>query len=44
VQVGIEQATGIVYNITGGNDLTLHEVRGSVREGRLVAPDAILRT
>lgn len=25
-QVGIEQATGIVYNITGPEDMTLHEV------------------
>jgi cell division protein FtsZ len=27
LEVGIEQATGIVYNITGPPDMTLHEVR-----------------
>ena len=26
-QVGIDQATGIVYNITGPEDMTLHELR-----------------
>mmetsp|Transcript_13959 Transcript_13959/g.16851 ORF Transcript_13959/g.16851 Transcript_13959/m.16851 type:complete len:485 (-) Transcript_13959:208-1662(-) len=26
LEVGIEKATGIVWNITGGSDLTLHEV------------------
>eukprot|EP00958_Prasinococcus_capsulatus_P021860 scaffold3030_cov305-Prasinococcus_capsulatus_cf.AAC.4 len=26
LDVGIERATGIVWNITGGSDLTLHEV------------------
>lgn len=25
-QVGIDKATGIVWNVTGGDDLTLHEV------------------
>ena len=27
LEVGIEQATGIVYNITGPEDMTLYEVR-----------------
>jgi hypothetical protein len=27
-QVGIDQATGIVYNITGPEDMTLYEVGG----------------
>lgn len=26
LDIGIERATGIVWNITGGNDLTLYEV------------------
>ncbi|KAM0947481.1 putative tubulin GTPase [Dioscorea sansibarensis] len=29
LDVGIERATGIVWNITGGNDLTLHEVNAA---------------
>lgn len=27
LDMGIERATGIVWNITGGADLTLHEAR-----------------
>ncbi|KAH7685671.1 Tubulin GTPase protein [Dioscorea alata] len=29
LDIGIERATGIVWNITGGNDLTLHEVNAA---------------
>jgi cell division protein FtsZ len=29
LDIGIERATGIVWNITGGRDMTLYEVRGS---------------
>lgn len=28
LDIGIERATGIVWNITGGSDLTLYEVCG----------------
>jgi hypothetical protein len=28
LDIGIERATGIVWNITGGSDLTLFEVAG----------------
>lgn len=37
--MGIEKATGIVWNITGGDDLTLHEVSPSLLAARaLPAP------
>lgn len=33
LDMGIERATGIVWNITGGADLTLHEARHATRHG-----------
>ena len=43
LEVGIEQATGIVYNITGPEDMTLHEVNEAAAIiYDLVDPDANL--
>lgn len=43
LDVGIAQATGIVWNITGGPDMTLSEVNAAAQEiYRLVDPDANL--
>ena len=35
IERSIERATGIVYNITGGSDLTLQEVGWLLRQQRL---------
>jgi cell division protein FtsZ len=41
LEVGIEQATGIVYNITGPPDMSLHEVgRGTRGDGWLLGATA----
>ncbi|WOL04525.1 cell division protein [Canna indica] len=43
LDIGIERATGIVWNITGGNDLTLHEVNAAAEViNDLVDPGANL--
>eukprot|EP00897_Mesotaenium_endlicherianum_P008583 jgi/Mesen1/7753/ME000407S06953 len=43
LDMGISQATGIVWNITGGSDMTLNEVNAAAQEiYQLVDPDANL--
>jgi cell division protein FtsZ len=43
LDLGIDRATGIVWNITGGNDLTLHEVNEAAEViYDLVDPSALI--